>query len=359
MIYAVILAGGKGERFWPISRSGIPKQLLKITSEKNMLQETMDRVKDFIPQKQTMIVTGSNIKSAILKESPSLKEDSIIVEPQGKNTCLAIGLAAIHLRKKDPDAAMAVLSCDHLIEPRERLIETLKLGLEITGKDDFLVTIGVIPTRPETAYGYIELADLYDKYGQVSVYKVKQFKEKPDRMVAQEYYFDRKHLWNSGMFIWKVDSIMKALERHMPQLHRSLMEHYETVGTKREKESLSDLYSRADDISIDYAVLEKADNVLCIRADMIWDDVGSWLALDRIKQKDSDGNVIIGNSLAVDSYETVVYNDGDGIILTMGISDMVVVRSGEIVFVAHKTKIPEIKELLRKLGENKDLRKYL
>ena len=359
MIYAVILAGGKGERFWPISRSGFPKQLLKITSEKSMLQETIDRIQDFIPQKQTVIVTGSNIKSAILKGSPSLKEDNIIIEPQGRNTCLAIGLAAVYLKKKAPDATMAVLSCDHLIKPKERLIETLKLGAEITNKDDFLVTIGVIPTRAETAYGYIELADLYETYGQVSVYKVKQFKEKPDRMVAQEYYYDRKHLWNSGMFVWKVDSILKALEKHMPQMYRSLMEHQETLGTKREKESLNNLYSQAEDISIDYAVLEKADNVLCVRADMIWDDIGSWLALDRIKEKDSDGNVVIGNSLAVDSYETIIHNDGDGIVLTMGISDVVVVKTGDIVFVAHKTKIPEIKELLKKLGEDKDLKKYL
>jgi mannose-1-phosphate guanylyltransferase len=360
LIYAVILAGGKGERFWPISRSSFPKQLISIASDKNMLEETIERIRDFVPLKQTLVITGANIKNAVLKNVPSLKEENIIAEPEGKNTCLAIGLAAIHLRDKDPEAIMVVLSSDHLIKPKDKFIQKLQLGTEVVSKNkDFLLTIGIVPTRAETAYGYIELDELYSKFDEISVYRVKQFKEKPDRIVAQEYYHDRKHLWNAGMFIWRADSILRALEKYAPTLYHSLLEHQKALGTKKEKESLIKLYSGADDISIDYAVLEKAENVLCMRADIIWDDMGSWLALDRVRERDEENNVIVGRGLAVDSYETVVYNNQGGIIVVLGVSDLVVVKTNEVVFVAHKTKVTEIKELLKKLSEDQELKKLL
>ena len=360
MIHAVILAGGKGERFWPISRSDFPKQLISIASDKNMLEETMERIRDFVPLKQTLVVTGANIKNVVLKNVPSLKEENIIAEPEGKNTCLAIGLAAVYLKKKDPEAIMVVLSSDHLIKSKDKFIKKLRLATEMVNKDeDALVTIGIVPTRAETAYGYIELADLYGKFDDISVYRVKQFTEKPDRIAAQEYYYDRKHLWNAGMFIWKVDSVLKALEKDMPAMYHSLLEYEKTIGTKKEKESLAQLYSEAEDISIDYAVLEKAENVLCVRADIIWDDMGSWLALDRVKERDEDNNVIVGKGLAVDSYETILYNNQGGIIVALGISDLVVVKTEDIVFVAHKSKVGEIKEFLKRLSEDQELKKLL
>jgi len=357
--YAVILAGGKGERFWPLSRTQHPKQLLPLISENTMLQETIDRVKDFIPVERTKVVAGENIKKAILKHVDYLKEENLIVEPAMKNTCAAIGLAAIHLQKTDPDATMVVLSSDHLIKPKEKLQKILEVGTKIAREGEFLITIGIIPTRAETAYGYIEFAEPYDTFDDIPVYRIKEFKEKPNRIAAQEYYYDRKHLWNSGMFIWTTSTILKALNKHMPQMYKEFESYAQKVGTEEEDKARRELYQRLENISIDFAVLEKVENALVIKADLLWDDIGSWLALDRIKEKDKDHNVIVGRARAINTYETTIVNDTNGIIATLGVSDLVIVKTDEIVFVAHKTKVQDVKELLAEFTRDKELEKYL
>ncbi|MCK4403867.1 MAG: mannose-1-phosphate guanylyltransferase [candidate division Zixibacteria bacterium] len=359
MNYAVILAGGKGERFWPLSRTQHPKQLLHLISKRTMLQETIDRVKDFIPIQRTKVVTGENIKKAILMQVDYLKEENLIVEPAMKNTCAAIGLAAVHLQKIDPDATMVVLSSDHMIKPEEKLQKILEMGTKLAGEEKYLITIGITPTRAETAYGYIEFAELYDTFEDILVYQIKEFKEKPNRIVAQQYYYNRKHLWNSGMFIWTASTILEALKNYMPQMYKELKSYSEHVGTENEDAAKEDLYQHLESISIDFAVLEKAENALVIKADLIWDDIGSWLALDRIKEKDSDHNVIVGNARAINTYETTIVNDSEGIITTLGVSDLVIVKTDDIVFVAHKTKVQDVKELLSEFAQDKKLEKYL
>jgi len=357
--YAVILAGGKGERFWPLSRMGHPKQLLEITSNKTMLQETIDRVGDFIPIDKTLIVTGANLKGIILEKVTILKEKNLIIEPEAKSTCLAIGVAAVHIKKINSSATMIVLSSDHFIQMKEKLQKVLRIGSEVANQGDYLVTLGIIPTRAETSYGYIELTDLFNTIEDVPVYRINRFKEKPSRIVAQEYYYDRKHLWNSGIFIWRVDVILKALEKYMPELFRELDLYFREIGTKNQEQALKNLYAKAENISIDCAVLEKAENVLTIKADLVWDDIGSWLALERIKERDRLNNVIIGKAQTLATYETTIVNDGPGIITTLGVSDLVIVRTGDIVFVAHKTKAQDIKELLEKFASDENLEKYL
>jgi len=357
--YAVILAGGKGERFWPLSRTQHPKQLLPITSQKTMLQETIDRVSDFIPIEKTLVVTGENIKKAILKRVNYLKEKNLLVEPAIKSTCAAIGLAAVHLQKIDPSATMVVLSSDHLIRPKEKLLKILEVGTKLANKGEFLITIGITPTRAETAYGYIELAELYDTFDDIPVYQIKEFKEKPNRMKAQEYYYDRKHLWNSGMFIWTNSTILKSLAKYMFEMHAQLESYSKNIGTKNEEEAKKELYRNLENISIDCAVLERAENALVIKADLVWDDIGSWLALDRIKEKDQDHNVIVGKARAINTYETTIVNDSDGIIVTLGVSDLVIVKTDDIVFVAHKTKVQDVKEILSEFNQDKDLEQYL
>jgi len=357
--YAVILAGGRGERFWPLSRTEHPKQLLHITSDKTMLQETIDRVKDQIPVERTLVVTGENIKKAILEKVSYLKEENLIVEPETKNTCLAIGLAASHLKKIDPSATMVVLSSDHMIKPKEKLQKILEVGAEIATSGEYLITLGIIPSRAETAYGYIEFSELYNSVADILVYQIKEFKEKPNRIVAQQYYYDRKHLWNSGIFIWTASTILKALEKHMPEMSKEIESYSKQIGTKNQAEAIKKLYRNAESISIDFAVLEKADNALVIKADLEWDDVGNWLALDRVKQKDRDSNVTVGEAKTVNTYETTIVNDSKGIIATVGISDLVIVKTDDIVFVAHKTKVQDVKDLLREFAGNKELEKYL
>ncbi len=359
MNYAVILAGGKGERFWPLSRTEHPKQLLHLISKKTLLQETIDRIKDFIPVDRTKVVTGENIKKAVLKQVDYLKEENLIVEPAMKNTCAAIGLAAVHLQKIDPDATMVVLSSDHMIKPKEKLVEILEVGTRVAGKGEYLITVGIIPSRAETAYGYIELAGLYDTFDDILVYQIKDFKEKPNRLVAQQYYYDRKHLWNSGMFIWTVSTIIEALKKHMPQMYKELESYSRHVGTENEDAAKEELYQNLEEISVDFAVLEKAENALVIKADLVWDDVGSWMALERIKEKDRDHNVTVGKARAINTYETTIVNDSGGIIATLGVSDLVIVKTDDIVFVAHKTKVQDVKELLSEFIQDKELEKYL
>ncbi|HVP36857.1 MAG TPA: sugar phosphate nucleotidyltransferase [Terriglobales bacterium] len=359
MNYAVILAGGKGERFWPLSRGGHPKQLLEISSDKTMLQETIDRVSGFIPIERILIVTGQNLKSPILEKVKILKEKNLLIEPEIRNTCMAIGVAAVHLKKIDPSATMIVLSSDHYIQTKEKLQKVLAVGTEVANQGENLITIGIVPSRAETAYGYIEFSDLFSTIDNIAVYRINRFKEKPNRMVAQEYYYDRKHLWNSGIFIWTVDTILKALQRHMPALYQELDLYSREIGIKSQDQALKGLYSRAESISIDCAVLEKAENVLTIKADLVWDDIGSWLALERIKQRDRENNVIIGKAQVTGTYETTIVNDGPGIIATLGVSDLVIVRTGDIVFVAHKTRVQDVKELLQKFASDKKLEEYL
>lgn len=359
MNYAVILAGGRGERFWPLSRTQHPKQLLHITSDKTMLQETIDRVRNLIPVERTLVVTGENIKKAILERVGYLKEENLIVEPEMMNTCLAIGLAAAHLKKIDPSSTMVVLSSDHMIRPQEKLQKILEVGVEIATTGEYLITLGIIPTRAETAYGYIEFSELYDSIDDILVYRIKEFKEKPNRITAQQYYYERRHLWNSGMFIWTTSTILKALEKHMPRMYKEIKSYSKHIGTKNQAEAMKKLYQNAERISVDFAVLEKADNALVIKADLEWDDVGNWLALDRVKEKDRDDNVIVGEAKTINTYETTIVNDSKGIIATLGVSDLVIVKSDDIVFVAHKTKVQDVKDLLREFAGNKKLEEYL
>lgn len=359
MNYAVILAGGKGERFWPLSRTSHPKQLLQITSDKTMFQETLDRISGLIPIENTLVVAGTNIKELLLRNVPYLKEENLITEPESKNTCLAIGLAAVHIRRIDPDATMVVLSSDHYVRSREKLLDVLKAATNLASKGDYLITLGIVPTRAETDYGYIELAELLTSYQDISVFKIHRFKEKPDRMTAQEYYYDGKHLWNSGMFVWRVTVILDALKKCEPDLYEKLEAYSREIGKKTQAEAVKELYGQVQNISVDCAILEKADNVITVKADLIWDDVGSWSALERIKVRDKGNNVIWGKAEVMNTYETTIVNEGGGVIAVLGVSDLVIVKTNDIVFVAHKTKVQDVKELIRKFALNRDLEKYL
>jgi mannose-1-phosphate guanylyltransferase len=359
MIYGVILAGGRGERFWPLSRQENPKQLLKLTSSKTMILETVDRLEGFISKDRVLIVTGHHLRDKILQSVPGTTESNLLLEPEGRNTCLAIGLAAAHLRIRDPEAVMVVLSSDHLISPTEKLVSLLKAGAEQAGKSSHLITIGVVPTRADTAYGYIELGEEFAQSDGIMFYHVKQFKEKPNPTKAQEYYLNRRHLWNSGIFVWRADSILESIAKFSPGIHDCIKNYEQHIGKKGERSAREKLYCDATSISIDFAVLENAPNVLTMKGEIKWDDVGSWLALGRIRTQDRGNNVVMGEVLLDSSYENIVVNDDEGIIVGFGVTDLVIVKAGEIVMVAHKTRIGDIKDFLNKLASDEKYEKYL
>ena len=359
MNYAVVMAGGKGERFWPLSRAGAPKQFLKILSEKTLLEDTLERTLALAPLERTRVVAGEVFKKQILEKVPSLSEKNLLLEPEGKNTCPAIALAAVHLAKADPQAVMVVLPSDHFIHPKERLDRVLAAAAETAKTGDFLITIGVVPTRAETGYGYIEVGEKASDVKGVSIFKVARFKEKPNRTVAQEYYLDRKHFWNSGMFVWSAASFLKALERYQPEMYKHLKTYSETIGTPKELEARKTLFAALEPVSVDVAVLEKAENVLTIPSDFTWDDVGSFLALERVRKLDRDNNLALGSALTLGSYETTIINDGGGLVAVFGVSDLVVVKSGDLVLVAHKTRVPDLKEITEKLAADPNLKQYL
>ncbi|HWR82648.1 MAG TPA: sugar phosphate nucleotidyltransferase [Candidatus Deferrimicrobium sp.] len=359
MVYGVVLAGGKGERFWPLSRVSLPKQFLQLTSDKTMLDETIQRVLPLIPIENIRIVTSERMRQMILSSMDYVGEQNILNEPVGRNTCMAIGLAAAHLLRHDPQAVMVVLSADHLIRPAQKLLEILQAGIALASAEDRLITIGITPTRPETNYGYIRLGAMYKYEGNCMVYAVSGFTEKPKAQLAHEYYYTRNYLWNSGMFVWSAGAILKAIGACQPELGELISDYTGKIGTGAEVAGRAELYEKAASVSIDVAVLERAENVLTIKADIVWDDIGGWRALERYKITDRDNNVVVGEAAIVDTYETTVYNHGDGIIAVLGVSDLVVVRSDNITMVAHRTKVNEVKKILDKLEAHESTRKYL
>lgn len=360
MNFGVILAGGKGERFWPLSTRERPKQLLKLTSGKTMLEETLERLEGFIPLERTLLVTGANLEQSILSTVKGLNPENLLLEPQGKNTCLALALAAAHISQIDPNGVMIVLSSDHMIQPKEQLVKILGVAAELAAREDKLVTIGIIPNRAETGYGYIQVGPQATEIGGIKFHEVGGFKEKPERTKAQEYYLDRKHLWNSGMFVWSVRTFLNALDRFMPEMSACLTKYRASLSNKEDGEAIKCLYSDCESISVDFAILEKADNVLCVKGDIRWDDLGSWLALQRIHPPDRENNIIIGEVLTQDSYESTIVNATlEGLVVGFGVSDLVVVKTDKVVMVAHKTKVGELKDLLSKLDKDEKYHIYL
>ncbi len=353
------MAGGKGERFWPLSSKNRPKQLLALTEDRSMLCVTIDRIQDYISAEQTVVVAGKNIEQAIIDGCQLVNNEMLLCEPFGRNTCLAIGYTAVHIQKRDPDAVMVTLSADHLIEPAEMLVKTIKAGVKVASEQDKLVTIGIVPTRAETGYGYIELSDNQWEVDGITVCNVSAFKEKPRPTVAQQYYLGRRHLWNSGMFVWSTKSILSAFEKHMPEMYQQLMEYSGKIGTPEEEAACLKLYEEAEPISIDFAILEQADNVVTLKGSFSWDDIGSWMSLQRFMDADRENNVIIGDAVTFDSFESTIVNEGKGVIAALGVSDLVIVNTGNVVMVAHKTQLGKIKDLLAKMSGDKSMDKYL
>jgi len=275
-----------------------------------------------------------------------------LFEPFPKNTAPAIGYVAAKLSVRDKDAIMLVLPSDHYIPEVDKFLNMVELATTIV-KKGYLVTFGIVPTRPETGYGYIEVGELIDK----SVYRAKSFKEKPNQKEAQRFLREKRFLWNSGMFVWQVNKILEEIKIHMPKLYDNLMRFKEAIGTDKENENLLNLYEEAPKTSIDYGVMERAKDVAVVKASFKWDDVGSWLALERVMKKDNAGNIGVGEYIALDTKDSIIVSD-DGIIATLGVKDAVIIKDENSVLVCDKGRTQDIKKLVQTLEEKKK-NKYL
>ncbi|WP_339832982.1 mannose-1-phosphate guanylyltransferase [Paenibacillus sp. FSL R7-0272] len=356
-ITCVIMAGGKGERFWPKSRTNLPKQFLNISGNKSMIQQSIARLEKMVDISRIFIVTNELYAELIKAQIPTLPADNIIIEPVGRNTAPCIGMASIIIEDRFPDSTMIVIPSDHIIENEEGFVKILKAAVEVANDNENLVTLGIQPTYPETGYGYIESSNQTTEVNELSVHKVSQFVEKPDLVTAQSYLEAGNFLWNSGIFVWKVETIRHYIQELMPEMHDVLETMKVALDLENRDEIIRSEFLKMPDQSIDYGIMEKVSNIYVIPCVFGWDDVGSWTALERINELDENGNVIRGNILNLDTKRCIIESNGK-LIATLGIEDLIVVDTEDVTLICTKEKAQEVKLLLKELRMQK-MEEYL
>jgi mannose-1-phosphate guanylyltransferase len=346
-MHAVIMAGGRGTRFWPRSREKKPKHLLDIVSSRTIIQETVDRIKPLIKPGNILIVTGRKHARELMRQLPEIPAKNILIEPVGRNTAACIGLAAIHIQKKAKDDVMVVLPSDHGIGDPVRYRKVIAAAAKAARKDNALVTIGIHPTSPQTGFGYMEGgAFLGDASGE-TLLRVKSFREKPDIKQAEAFLRSGNFFWNSGMFIWKASAILTEIERFLPDLHAGLMTIKASLGKTSEIKTVSSVYRGLASISIDYGVMEKAKDVFVIPASFGWSDVGSWDALWEISAKDQNGNVAAGGSQAVfESTENALVYSPRKMVALLGMKNVIVVETKDALLICKKGRSQDVKKIV-------------
>ncbi len=345
---AVIMAGGKGERFWPKSRAGCPKQFLSLTADgETMIQKTVKRLAPIVPPEDVYIVTNAAYMDLIAEQLPDLPRDNVIAEPCARNTAPCVGLAAAVIQKKYGEAVMFVLPSDHLIHSEDMYIDTLRKAASAAEEGQTLVTLGITPNYPETGYGYIKYVKGSGKDG---VYDVERFVEKPDLATAKGYLKSGGYLWNSGMFIWKTSSILSNIERFMPDLYEGLKPIADAYGTEHFEAVLNEKFCLLPSESVDFGIMEKASDIRTIPGNFGWDDVGSWLALQRINPLDTEGNMFSGDIVSIESKNCTVCGDSRTVAI-LGLKDMVIVDTPDALLVCAKNSTQDIKKILAKLRE--------
>lgn len=350
--FAVILAGGKGERFWPLSTSAHPKQFLALVGEKNLLAQAVERLEGVVEPSRIYVITNGDLVDVARRSAPELPPENIIGEPMGRDTAAAIALGAALVRREDPGGVMAVLTADHIIGDLEVFRDTLRDAMDLALSDELLVTIGVKPSFPSTGYGYIQAGARLDRPASGTVFdRAERFVEKPDADTAQQYLDAGGYYWNSGMFIWSAASILRAFQAFRPPL-AEMIRALEAVSDRAAfDETFARIYETLERISIDYAVMEKADNVVMARGVFAWDDVGSWPALENHFDADASGNVIIGEGVTLEASGNIVYSK-DRLTAVVGLQDVIVVQAGGVTLVCPKDQAQRIKELVQQLRQD-------
>ena len=344
---AVIMAGGQGTRFWPVSVESRPKQFLQIAGRQSMLQETVSRLQPYLNLEDIYVVAGQSYVSGIKDQLPELSDEQLIVEPAARNTAPCIGLAALHLERRFPEEVMVVLPSDHVIRDVEEFHEVLQAGEELA-RDDWLITFGIEPTFPATGYGYLRRGDDLKPPRERSAYRVERFLEKPDRETANGFFKEGGYYWNSGMFVWKIESILNEIERAMPDLHIGLAAIRQHWG---DPEKASQVFSRLKKISIDYGVMEQAECVAVLPCSLGWSDVGNWNALIDLLPKDEDGIVANCRVQGIDSRDCLVFAESSRLVGLIGVEGLVLVDTPNALLVCPKDRTEDVKKLVEQLKE--------
>ncbi|MCK5850423.1 MAG: mannose-1-phosphate guanylyltransferase [Kiritimatiellae bacterium] len=348
--YAVIMAGGKGERFWPLSTAGRPKQVLSLVGGKPLMQTAIERLEGIIPPERVIVITGADIVDITCKSAPQLPKENVIGEPFGRDTAAAVALASAIVKERDPDGVFCILTADHIIQDINLFQTTLREAIEMAATEDVLVTIGMQVLEPSTAFGYIESGEPVANHGEIQFLRVKRFIEKPDKPTAQKYLDAGVFYWNSGMFIWSVASIQKALASFTPELMTMANNMEACVGTPGFASSLEKEYGKLEKISVDYAIMEKADNIIMAKGVFDWGDIGSWDALEKYFDKDDSGNVVIGEAELLDSSENIVVSDSR-ITALIGVKDLVVVQAKDVTMICRKDCAQDVKKMVHQLRD--------
>lgn len=342
--YIVIMAGGRGERFWPKSRLKKPKHLISIVGDEPMLLQTINRLKSVVPKENIFIITNKEQRDAVIELCDELATSQIIAEPIGRDTAAAVGLAKVLVKQKNPKGVFAVLPADHVINDVENLEKCLNAGFEIATKEEVLVTIGIPPTEASTAYGYIKKGEKKGVF-----YQVEKFVEKPNSERAREYLASGDYFWNAGMFVWSVGTLEIALKKHCPELSQGLAG---LEASSYLEAALATLYVELPKISIDYALLEKANNVVTIPASFDWDDVGEWPAIARHNRMDTNNNAVSGDAVITEGSGNIVVNEDGHLTALIGVDNLIVVQTKDATLICHKDKAQDIKKLLKQVSEN-------
>ncbi len=350
-LYAVLMAGGVGSRFWPVSTSEFPKQFHDMLGTgETLIQKTFGRLSQLIPRENILILTNACYKDLVLEQLPQVSEQQLVLEPAMRNTAPCILYATLKIKKMNPNASMVVAPSDHWIEDEVQFIDNLRHAFEFSELNQSLMTLGIIPTFPNTGYGYIE----YDKLDTRTVKKVKQFREKPDYATAKEFINSRNFLWNAGIFVWSVETIENAFKNFQPAMYDLFLSGYESYNTDKETDFIKENYIKADDISIDYAVMENADNVYVLPATFDWNDLGTWGSLYDKLPKDSQSNAVVNADLFIEngSNNIVRSNPGKKVVID-GLDDYIIVDKDDVLLIYPKKKEQDIKQIVAKINAKK------
>ena len=358
-VYAVVMAGGVGTRFWPRSRERSPKQFLEILGAGTMIQNTITRLEPFIPPMNTFVVTNKLQQELIFQQLPFIPKENILVEPVGRNTAPCVGWAASWIKQIDPNGVMVVLPADHLIQNTDEFLRILGLAVRVAEETDALLTIGIKPTHPETGYGYIQFDDAGERnpYSHDGVYPVKTFAEKPNVETAEKFLSSGDFLWNSGMFVWKASTILQEIHAHLPELYEQLHALETNARQPNFKTILEQTYGKMKSISVDYGIMEKAGHVYVVKGDFGWSDVGSWDEVVRLSKPGGDGNVHRGVVVTKDSSNNYI-DAGDKVVATIGVEDLIVVVTGDAVLITRKGRSQDVKEVVDYI-RRKQMNEYL